>query len=198
VLLASILALLPFFYTFVDQEEPFWWYISANPKYIMMSQIASGIFVLLLFIQIFRIWESNDHTHCHAGCEHDHHSSAGVGKRISFFILFFRCWLDRVPAGRTWCFPSEEKRNRPPLSAGKPTTRLCICLWSLFQTIATVFVASFFGIVFMELSFHIVLFALSIVYSVTLFIRQHRLLMMQDVFSIEREGKERDKSEFIQ
>jgi hypothetical protein len=70
----------------------------------------------------------------------------------------------------------------------------------LFQTIATVFVASFFGIVFMELSFHIVPFALSIVYSVTLLllIRQHRLLMMQDVFSIEREGKERGKSEFIQ
>ena len=60
-----------------------------NPKYTAMSQIAAGIFVLLLFIQIFRIWEPNDHTHCHAGCEHDHHSNVGVGKRISFFIILF-------------------------------------------------------------------------------------------------------------
>jgi hypothetical protein len=70
----------------------------------------------------------------------------------------------------------------------------------LFQTIATVFTASFFGIVFMELSFYIVPFALSIVYGVTLLllIRKHRLLMMQGVFSFEREGKESDKCEFVQ
>ncbi|EZP76758.1 hypothetical protein H839_09188 [Parageobacillus genomosp. 1] len=60
-----------------------------NPKYTVMSQIAAGIFVLLLFIQIFRIWEPNDHTHCHAGCEHHHHSHVGAGKRISFFIILF-------------------------------------------------------------------------------------------------------------
>ncbi|EZP76757.1 hypothetical protein H839_09183 [Parageobacillus genomosp. 1] len=70
----------------------------------------------------------------------------------------------------------------------------------LFQTITTVFAASFFGIVFMELSFYIVPFAISIVYGVTilLLIRQHRLLMMQGVFSFEREGKASDKSEIIQ
>jgi hypothetical protein len=70
----------------------------------------------------------------------------------------------------------------------------------LFQTIATVFVASFFGIAFMELSFYIVPFALSIVYGVTLLllIRQHRLLITQGTFSFEREGETSDKSEFVQ
>ncbi|AEH47815.1 TIGR03943 family putative permease subunit [Parageobacillus thermoglucosidasius] len=60
-----------------------------NPKYVMMSQIAAGIFVLLLLIQIFRIWEPDGHPHCHAGCGHDHHSHVGVGKRVSFFIILF-------------------------------------------------------------------------------------------------------------
>jgi putative membrane protein len=60
-----------------------------NPKYIMMSQIAAWIFVFLFLIQLFRIWEPNDHTQCHAGCEHSHQGSAWVVKLISISILLF-------------------------------------------------------------------------------------------------------------
>jgi hypothetical protein len=54
--------------------------------------------------------------------------------------------------------------------------------------------------IFMELSFYIVPFALSIVYGVTLLllIRQHRLLITQGTFSFEREEETSDKSEFVQ
>jgi hypothetical protein len=70
----------------------------------------------------------------------------------------------------------------------------------LFQTLATVFTASFFGIVFMELSFYIVPFVLSVVYGVTLLllIRQHRALIAQGASSFEREGEISDKNEFVQ
>jgi hypothetical protein len=70
----------------------------------------------------------------------------------------------------------------------------------LFQTIATVFAASFFGIVFMERSFYIIPFALSTVYGVTLLllIRQHRLLITQGTFSFECEGEISDKNESVQ
>jgi hypothetical protein len=55
----------------------------------------------------------------------------------------------------------------------------------LFQTIATVLVSSFFGIGFMEISFHVTPFSLSVVYFITvmLLIRKHRTLKKETSYS---------------
>ncbi|MCQ6275845.1 TIGR03943 family protein [Bacillus sp. V3B] len=63
-----------------------------NPKYVLMSQIAAGVFVFLFLIQLFRIWENDHdkHTHCPPGCTHDHGYSHSLPKKlISYSIMIF-------------------------------------------------------------------------------------------------------------
>lgn len=64
-----------------------------NPKYKVLSQSASVIFLILFFIQITRIWtiRENSHQHCHHDdhdCGHDHgNSTFNTKKLISYFII---------------------------------------------------------------------------------------------------------------
>lgn len=68
-----------------------------NPKYEVLSQIASIIFLVLFFIQVTRIWSAkvreNSHHHCdhhdHA-CHHDHGNSPFNAKKlISYLVIIF-------------------------------------------------------------------------------------------------------------
>lgn len=63
-----------------------------NPKYEMMSYIAIWIFMLLFFVQLFRIWEGKreQHAHCSPGCTHDHGSSISLPKKwLNYSIILF-------------------------------------------------------------------------------------------------------------
>jgi putative membrane protein len=64
-----------------------------NPKYESLSQSASVIFLILFFIQITRVWTTNEKSHhdCHhedQACGHDHGDSTfNTKKLISYFII---------------------------------------------------------------------------------------------------------------
>ncbi|NNV07233.1 TIGR03943 family protein [Geobacillus sp. C56-T2] len=61
-----------------------------NPKYVWVSQLAAILFVVLLLVQLFRIWEQNPHDHhCHDGCEHSHSISSMRANAVSTCILLF-------------------------------------------------------------------------------------------------------------
>jgi putative membrane protein len=64
-----------------------------NPKYEVLSQLASIIFLILFFIQTTRIWSSHHHHHCHQDdqhCHHDHGNSPfNTKKLISYLVIIF-------------------------------------------------------------------------------------------------------------
>lgn len=66
-----------------------------NPKYEVLSQIASIIFLILFFIQVTRVWstQKNRHNHCHHddhSCHHDHgHAPLNTKKLIGYLIIIF-------------------------------------------------------------------------------------------------------------
>jgi putative membrane protein len=66
-----------------------------NPKYEILSQLASIIFLILFFIQTTRIWSSHHHSHhhCHHDdqhCHHDHGNSPfNTKKLISYLVIIF-------------------------------------------------------------------------------------------------------------
>lgn len=67
-----------------------------NPKYEILSQVASIIFLVLFFIQSTRIWSSSrehNHHHCHHDdqhCHHDHgNSNFNIKKFISYSVIIF-------------------------------------------------------------------------------------------------------------
>lgn len=77
-------------------------YLFINPKYLLLSQAAAFLFLLLFFIQITRVWTvkgAHDHDSCsHAGecCSHDDHhdhfhdhgtSPLSVKKLLSYSII---------------------------------------------------------------------------------------------------------------
>ncbi|MDF1507082.1 TIGR03943 family protein [Robertmurraya sp. DFI.2.37] len=59
-----------------------------NPKYEIMSIIASWVFFLLFLIQLFRIWGRDDiHIDCSPACSHSH--NGGTIKFIHYAIILF-------------------------------------------------------------------------------------------------------------
>ena len=75
-------------------------YLFINPKYIMLSQAAAFIFLILFFIQITRVWtvdSSNGHDDCHNGdaccsADYSHHHDHGttpfsLKKLLSYSII---------------------------------------------------------------------------------------------------------------
>lgn len=63
-----------------------------NPKYVLMSQVAAGIIVLLFFVQLGRVWDenTNEHAFCLPGCTEDHDNKQSYVKRcVSYLILLF-------------------------------------------------------------------------------------------------------------
>ncbi|WP_079504577.1 TIGR03943 family putative permease subunit [Mesobacillus jeotgali] len=78
-------------------------YLFINPKYLLLSQTAAFLFLVLFFIQITRVWTikgAQDHDSCnhgnqccsHDGPDHDHHHDHGttpftVKKLMSYSII---------------------------------------------------------------------------------------------------------------
>lgn len=66
-----------------------------NPKYLMLSQIAAGLFLFFFLIQLQRVWtEKHEHTdscnHEEVCCQHDHGNTAfSFKKLISYAIIIF-------------------------------------------------------------------------------------------------------------
>ncbi|PPA69563.1 TIGR03943 family putative permease subunit [Jeotgalibacillus proteolyticus] len=59
-----------------------------NPKYILMSQLAGFLFILLFIIQLGRVWEINAQHHCSAGCNGDHdHSHSRFKKVFGYSVI---------------------------------------------------------------------------------------------------------------
>jgi len=59
-----------------------------NPKYEIMSIIASWVFLFLFLMQLFRIWERGDiHIDCSFACSHDHKGE--TIKFINYVIILF-------------------------------------------------------------------------------------------------------------
>ncbi|WP_019152555.1 TIGR03943 family putative permease subunit [Robertmurraya massiliosenegalensis] len=61
-----------------------------NPKYDLMSLIAAWVFIILFFIQLFRIWEGEHvHEHCSPSCSHDHDGGGIARKIINYMVIVF-------------------------------------------------------------------------------------------------------------
>ncbi|WP_406944176.1 TIGR03943 family putative permease subunit [Halobacillus sp. SY10] len=63
-----------------------------NPKYVLMSQVAAGVIILLFFVQLGRVWQGNDdeHASCAPGCTEDHdHKQSYVKRCVSYLVLLF-------------------------------------------------------------------------------------------------------------
>lgn len=78
-----------------------------NPEYVIFSQIASILFLLLFFIQVPRIWHDNrevDHSNCGPwGCNHDD----GYDQRITLKIVLSYLVII-VPILTGFIFPVKE------------------------------------------------------------------------------------------
>jgi putative membrane protein len=66
-----------------------------NPKYEVLSQIASIIFLILFFIQVTRVWSTqkkslHDCHHDDHSCHHDHgHAPLNTKKVIAYLVIIF-------------------------------------------------------------------------------------------------------------
>lgn len=65
-----------------------------NPKYENISKLAAGIFILLFFIQLFRIFQrkGKGHHHCDPGCHHGHdhgNEQFNLSRIFSYSVMVF-------------------------------------------------------------------------------------------------------------